>query len=1086
MAVTSPDALADIPGPQGLPVLGNVLSIDRKNPIQGFIAMAREYGPIFKLVVPGGTRIFVSGRTLVEEVCDDARFDKKVAGGLANVRKAGAANGLFTADTDDPMWHRAHGILLTPFSRQAMRDYLPMMLDLAEQLMDKWSRVNPDDDVDVPADMTRLTLDTIALCGFGYRFNSFYRDTEHPFVAAMMRSLSRSQAQLRQLPIQTRLNVRARRQAEADDAFMDALVDKVINERRELGSAADNNDLLGRMLTGVDRKSRERLPDENIRAQCITFLVAGHETTSGLLSFAIYYLLKNPDVVRQAQEEVDHVLGGTRRPTYEQVQQLTYVRQILDETLRLWPTAPGFTRAPFEDTVIGGQYRIPKGTPLTVLLAMLHRDPDVWGPDADRFNPDHTSRDRMSRVPAHAYKPFGTGQRACIGRQFALQEAVLVLGMVLQRFELTDHLDYQLKIKTSLTVKPDDLRIRVRPRQDRRLDEPVAVPAPRTPTQDLGVATAPVPAPVPVGRPTHGTPLAVLYGSNLGTAEGIANRLSQEATERGFAVTLGALDDQIDTLRSGGAAVIVCASYNGAPPDNAVDVCGWLRDPATSPDSCKGLSYTVFGCGNTEWAATYQAVPTLLDTQLEAHGARRIRARGEGDARGDFDAQYRSWHDDLWRDLGTALNLPAELAEPDQAGPRLSIELVNRQVTNPVIMSYRAQPALVRVNRELNGRDGEGSAGRSTRHVEISLPSGVTYHAGDHLGVLPRNGPDLIRRVMQRFALDAGMYVTITPNKGTHTHLPIGEPAPLLGILGSCVELQDVATRGDIEVLASYSTDPERTALESLFGDDEKSQALYRETVLAPNRSLLDLLEEFPSCDFPFEVYLDRLSPLRPRYYSISSSPMIGPQVCSITAGVVNAPARSGSGVFTGVCSSHLARSGQNSTLFVFVRQPTIAFRPPDNPHTPMIMLGAGTGLAPFRGFLQERSALVEQGVPVGKSLLFFGCRSPEADYLYAAELRDFEARGVVTVQPAFSRAPIDGRRYVQHALKACHGEVWDLIEDGAAIFVCGNAATIAPAVRTTLMDIFRDHRGGSPQDADAWLADLRATDRYVEDIWGG
>jgi cytochrome P450/NADPH-cytochrome P450 reductase len=1080
MSVKPANALDMLPGPRGLPVLGNVLNIDRKNPIEGFIAMAREYGPIFKLVVPGGTRVFVSGPSLVEEVCDDARFDKKVAGGLSNVRKGGASNGLFTADTDDPLWHRAHGILLTPFSMRAMRDYLPRMLDLAEQLMDKWSRVNPDDDVDVPADMTRLTLDTIALCGFGYRFNSFYRDTEHPFVAAMMRTLSASQAQVRQLPIQTRLNIRARHRVEADDAFMAGLVDKLIQERRALGNSADNSDLLGRMLTGVDKKSGERLPDENIRAQCITFLVAGHETTSGLLSFAIYYLLKNPDVVQRAQAEVDRVLGGTRRPTYEQVQQLRYVRQILDEALRLWPTAPGFTRQPYKDTVIGGQYRIPKGAALTVLLAMLHRDPGVWGPDADRFDPDHTSPDRMSTLPAHAYKPFGTGQRACIGRQFALQEAVLVLGMLLQRFELIDHFDYELKIKTSLTVKPEDLRIRVRPRHDRLLDAPTAVSAARKPAQDVGAATAPKASTPRV----HGTPLAILYGSNLGTAEGIANRLSQEATERGFSVTLGALDDQIDVLRSGGAVVIVCSSYNGAPPDNAVSVCRWLRDDTTPRDACAGVSYSVFGCGNTEWAATYQAVPTMLDTQLEAHGARRIRARGAADARGDFDAQYRTWHGHLWRDFVRALELPTAVAERDQAGPRLSLELVNRQVTNPVIMSYRAKPALVRSNRELHGPD--GTAGRSTRHVEIALPSGATYHAGDHLGVLPRNGPDLIRRVMQRFALDAGMYVTITPNNGTHTHLPIGEPAPLLGVLGACVELQDVATRGDIEVLASYATDPERSALEQLFGDDEKSQARYREAVLSPNRSILDLLEAFPACTVPFEVYLDRLAPLRPRYYSISSSPMVSPQVCSITAGVVNAPARSGAGMFTGVCSSHLARSGPNSTLFVFVRQPTIAFRPPDNPHIPMIMVGAGTGLAPFRGFLQERSALVEQGVPVGESLLFFGCRSPEADYLYADELRDFEARGVVTLQPVFSRAPVDGRRYVQHAMKACQNEVWELIDHGAAIFVCGNATTIAPAVRATLQEIFLDNRGGSPNDADAWLAGLRAEDRFVEDIWGG
>ena len=133
----------------------------------------------------------MSGPELVDEVCDDTRFDKKVGGGLANLRGVRPATGLFTAETDDPLWARAHNMLMTPFSLQAMRDYMPKMLDVADQLMDKWARLNPGEEVDVAADMTRLTLDTIALCGFGYRFNSFYRETPHPFVDAMVRDARR-------------------------------------------------------------------------------------------------------------------------------------------------------------------------------------------------------------------------------------------------------------------------------------------------------------------------------------------------------------------------------------------------------------------------------------------------------------------------------------------------------------------------------------------------------------------------------------------------------------------------------------------------------------------------------------------------------------------------------------------------------------------------------------------------------------------------------------------------------------------------------------------------------------------------------
>ena len=286
---------------------------------------------------------------------------------------------------------------------------------------------------------------------------------------------------------------------------------------------------------------------------------------------------------------------------------------------------------------------------------------------------------------------------------------------------------------------------------------------------------------------------------------------------------------------------------------------------------------------------------------------------------------------------------------------------------------------------------------RSTRHLEIALPAGVTYQTGDHLGIVPRNGLDQIRRVLLRFKLDAGLYLTITPNTNASTHLPVNEPVPLLGVLANRVELQDVATRAQLATLAEYAQDSaQRDALLALAGDDDASQARYREQVLMPRKSILDLLDEFPSCALPFEAYLDLLPPLRPRYYSISSSPLVAADTCSITVGVVEAPARSGHGVFNGVV---LELSGGGSrvdaTVYGFIHQPTMPFHPPDNPHLPMIMVGPGTGVAPFRGFLQERAALKQRGVPVGESMLFFGCRDPLQDFLYEDELRAFEAAGV-------------------------------------------------------------------------------------------
>ena len=1068
--MTEPLAPEDFPGPPGLPFLGNVRAIDMAQPIESLMSLAREYGPIFKLTPPGGISAVVSGVDLVSEICDDARFDKVITAGLSILAEGPVDAGLFTAHTDDPMWARAHGLLMAPFSMQAMRDYTPAMIDIADQLMGKWERLNPGEEIDVPADMTRLTLDTIALCGFGYRFNSFYRETPHPFVQAMIRVLDETQTRQRQLPIQTRLKISAQRQFEEDQDFMASLVDDLIRKRRAMGDTADNTDLLGRMITGVDKQTGLTLPDENIRAQCITFLVAGHETTSGLLSFAIYFLLEHPEYLDRAREEVDRVLGGTLQPTFDQLHELTYVRQVLDEALRLWPTAAGFRRHAKEDTVIGGgRYAIPEDLAMMVLSPMLHRDKSIWGEDAEEFNPDHTTPERMSAIPPNAYKPFGTGQRACIGRQFALQEAVLVLGMLLQRFELIKDPNYRLHTKVTLTVKPADFSIQVRRRADRPIDK--AQPVTVSPTAQA--------KPGPAISNGHHTPLAVLFGSNLGTAEGLATRLAQEGTERGYDVTLGSLDDYVEQLPAK-AAIVVCSSYNGLPPDNAIKFHHWLNE--AGDDTFDDLSYTVFGCGNTEWATTYQAVPTQLDAGLEQHGATRIHPRGAGDARGDFDAAYRNWHDTLWKDIDAALGVDVS-HETDESQPRLSITVTNRQVTNPVIMSYHAQAAVVRDNRELLG----AAAGRSTRHVEVALPSGVQYKAGDHLGVLPRNNINLIRRVMLHFGLDAGSYLTIIPNRGNHTHLPTDEPAPLLGILGSCVELQDPASRGDIEVMASYTSDPEqRSSLEGLVGTDDESQTRFRNEVLARGRSLLDLLEDYPACDMPFEVFLDRLPPLRPRYYSISSSPMVSPDMCSITTGVLRGPARSGAGEFNGVCSSYLESNAPNSTVFAFVREPTIAFRPPDDPQLPMIMIGAGTGLAPFRGFLQERAAQRASGVPVAPSLLFFGCRTSEDDYLYEDELSRYEADGVVKVDAVFSREGNSQRRYVQDAIIERADDVWDLIANkNANIYVCGNANTMAPGVRTALIQVLLMNSDAST-DGNNWLAGLRAEGRFLEDIWGG
>lgn len=1062
-----------VPGPRPRPMIGNMLDVPGNRQIQALMELTRKYGPIMKLSTPAGDRYVASGLEMVDDLCDDTRFDKQVGTAQLELRKRGASSGLFTADTDDPLWQSAHDILLPSFSQRAMRGYLPQMYDIAQQLMLKWERVNPGEAVDVTADMTRLTLDTIALCGFGYRFNSFYREDNHPFVDAMLGVLTESQKRARLLPFMIRARRGAERRYARDIDLMQGTVSAILADRKRRDDPG--HDLLAHMLTGTDKQGRP-LPDHNIVAQCITFLVAGHETTSGLLSFTISYLLKNPDVVARAQAEVDEVLGTDplAEPTSGQIGRLTYVTQILEETLRLWPTAPAFTRQPFVDDTVGG-WPMAAGTAIIALTPMLHRLPEVWGDDAEEFNPDHFAPERRDALPPNAFKPFGSGQRACIGRQFALQEAVLVLGMLLQRFEFVDHLHYQLKIKEALTLKPLGLTIQLRPRSGRTPGSVAAAAAPAAVAQQHRTE--------PVAADRHATPLLVLFGSNLGTAEDLATRIARDSTDRGYAARTASLDDRVGDLPSEGAVVVVSASYNGQPPDNATRFCAWAGDPSTPADAATGVRYTVFGCGNRDWASTYQAVPTLLDERLATLGGTRVHPRGEGDARGDFDAQFESWYDGLWDALGSALSL-GSAADAMAGGPRLQIRTEQRRTASPVVRSYRAVPATVRVNRELTARAGTPD-GRSVRHLEIDLPEGTSYGTGDHLGVLPRNDISVINRTIARFGLDAGMNVTITATGGAPTHLPTGESYPLLAILAGCVELQDVASRAGIAAMAEHTPEgTSRDALARLAGTDDDSRKRYREEVAVPRRSLLDLMEAYPTCDLPFAEFLDLLPSLRPRYYSISSSPEAG-HAASLTVGVLDQPARSGDGRYRGVCSSHLDVTPEGGTVFVLVREPTIPFRPPENPHLPMIMIGAGTGMAPFRGFCQDRAALKEKGVPIVESLLVLGCRDPEDDLLYADELEAFEAAGVARLAPAFSRVSGYPNRYVQHVLEAEGDRVWALLQEGAVVYVCGNASTMAPGVRAALTAVFRAHTGTGEADGEAWLAGLRASGRYLEDIWG-
>jgi unspecific monooxygenase len=456
----------DFPHPPGRKrFVGDIAGLDPRSALQSIMARGQGLGPIFEAQVFRQKFVFVAGAELCAELCDESRFVKALPPALVALRDF-AGDGLFTAYNDEGNWRLAHDLLMPAFSKSAMQRYHGVMLEAVDEL---FSVLPTDAPFDVAPAMTKLTMETISRAAFSHDFGSFTQAETHPFVPAMIAALEsgRRIGAISSLPGSSIVRRRLRRRNAGHLAYVDGLLDDLISERRAAVERGESGpqDLLRIMLEQAHPETGEKLDDEAIRYQILTFLVAGHETTSGALSLALYFLSKHPDVLAAAQAETDAILGPDRDavPTFEQVPHFRYLRRVLDETLRLWPTAPAFSRSPRETTTFAGRTMRPQDWAL-VVIPMVHRDPAVWGDDADEFDPDRFLPERSRGRMPHTYKPFGTGERACIGRQFALHEAILVLARVLHRYDLAGDPAYDLRVTERLTLMPEgfDLSLRLR------------------------------------------------------------------------------------------------------------------------------------------------------------------------------------------------------------------------------------------------------------------------------------------------------------------------------------------------------------------------------------------------------------------------------------------------------------------------------------------------------------------------------------------------------------------------------------------------------------------------------------------------
>ncbi|WP_188304231.1 cytochrome P450 [Streptomyces sp. CBMA123] len=1036
-------------------------------PVLRTMELAREHGSVFLQRLHGREVLMVSSLELVEELADEERFTKAVGPALENVREF-TGDGLFTAYNDEPNWARAHDILMPAFALGSMRTYHPVMLTVARRVIESWDRRSAAGlTVDVPGDMTRMTLDTIGLAGFGFDFGSFERDEPHPFVEAMVRCLEWAMTKLTRDPELDHSERDAAFRRDAD--YLAGVVDEVIAARAGSGAeAGPAEDLLGLMLGAVHPADGSRLDMENIRNQVITFLIAGHETTSGALSFALHYLAQHPSELRLVQQEVDALWGDEAdpEPSYEDVGRLRYTRQVLNEALRLWPTAPQFSREARAETLLGGRIPVRPGTPIFVLTPMLHRDP-AWGDNPELFDPSRFDPEREAARSPHAFKPFGTGERACIGRQFALHEATMLLGMLVHRYRLIDHAGYRLTLKQTLTIKPDGFTLALAPRT------PAPMAQHSKPVQPVGTAEPAERA----GRVRQGTGLLLLHGSNYGACRDFSRQLADAAAELGCDTETAPLDAYADGLPTDRLVVITAASYNGQPTDDAAEFVRRLRE---APDgAADGVEYAVLGIGDRTYAATYQRIPTLIDERLTALGGTRLLDRAEADASGDLAGTVREFTEAL-TDLLLVRHGDADAAtRPREEAGYTVTELVGGPLHALATRHGMSELTVTAVDSLT-----DPGYHRVKRLVRLALPEGAEYRTADHLTVLPANDPALVERAAKLLGADPETVLGIVAHR--RTGLAVDRPLTVRELLTHQVELQDRPTAEQRAALAALNPcPPEQAALRALPADDP--------------RTLLDLIEDHPALReaLSWPVLLDLLPPIRPRHYSISSSPAspsagaqdgAGTREVDLMVSVLSAPARSGRGTYRGTGSGYLDRLAVGDTVLARVQPCREAFR--IGHRTPVVMIAAGTGLAPFRGAVADRRALLASGTrraDLAPALLYFGCDAPDADYLHRAELEEAELAGAVSMRPAFSERPQDGRRFVQDRIAAEAAEVWALLAAGAEVYVCGDGARMAPGVRAAFRALYREHTpGADEQQAQDWLQGLVEAGRYVEDVYAG
>lgn len=539
--------------------------------------------------------------------------------------------------------------------------------------------------------------------------------------------------------------------------------------------------------------------------------------------------------------------------------------------------------------------------------------------------------------------------------------------------------------------------------------------------------------------------ITILVGSQTGNGESLAELLHQQASNRGLRTVVKKMGDyKLPQLKTEKNLLIIVSTYGeGDPPDNAREMYDFLFSKRAP--SLKQAHFSVLGLGDSSYEF-FCKTGVDFDRRLEELGATRLYPRVDCDV--DYDADAETWMNEvlgsLEARLGSTPPSPGAVQLPFQAA---GVSRYSRK--NPF-------PAVLLDDIVLNGR---GSV-KETHHIELSLEgSGLTYEPGDALGIYPTNAPDVIEALLNALHFNGEESVAVD-----------GEPCPLHEALFRHYEITTI-TRPMLQKYAALAQNPTLNRMLDDAGKQNLNDYLY-------GHEIIDLCTSFPCFELSPQAFVDCLRKLPPRLYSIASSLKQHPDEVHLTVATVRF--HSYGRDRKGVCSTYLAdRIGEETTIPVYVDHNN-NFKLPADPSTPVIMIGPGTGIAPFRAFVEEREALGASG----KNWLFFGDQHFMTDFLYQAEWLRYLKNGVLTrMDVAFSRDQ-EHKIYVQQRMAENASDLYAWLQEGAHLYVCGDEKRMAQDVHKALIALIAAEGGMSEERAEEYVKTLQKENRYQRDIY--